>query len=173
NPVGVKIGPSATPAQVRALLAALDPDREAGRIVLISRMGAERVRHTLPPLLEAVREERHPVVWCCDPMHGNTTSTADGIKTRDFERILDEARGYSACDAAAGTWPGGVHFELTGLDVTECTGGGQRLTEADLAQRYRSACDPRLNGSQSLELAFLVAAMLKARRPASPGVAAS
>ncbi|MFA7506591.1 MAG: 3-deoxy-7-phosphoheptulonate synthase class II, partial [Burkholderiaceae bacterium] len=169
NPVGVKLGPGATPAQVRALLAALDPQREAGRIVLISRMGAERVRDALPPLLEAVRDAEHPVAWCCDPMHGNTTGTADGIKTRDFDRILDEVRGYFEAHAAAGSWPGGVHFELTGLDVTECTGGGQRLTEADLAQRYRSACDPRLNGSQSLELAFLVAAMLKAVRP--PGSA--
>ncbi|MEB2317533.1 MAG: 3-deoxy-7-phosphoheptulonate synthase class II [Pseudomonadota bacterium] len=169
NPVGVKIGPTATPAQLQALLAALDPQREAGRIVLISRMGADRVREALPPLIEAAREEAHPVVWCCDPMHGNTTSTADGIKTRDFDRILDEVRGYFEAHAGAGTWPGGVHFELTGLDVTECTGGGQRLTEADLAQRYRSACDPRLNGSQSLELAFLVAGMLKAARPVGAG----
>ena len=173
NPVGVKLGPGATPAQVRALLAALDPGREAGRIVLVARMGADRVRDALPPLLEAVAREEHPVVWCCDPMHGNTTSTSEGLKTRDFERILEEVRGYFECHAAAGTWPGGVHLELTGLDVTECTGGGQRLTEADLAQRYQSACDPRLNGSQSLELAFLVAAMLKARRPTPPGIAAS
>jgi 3-deoxy-7-phosphoheptulonate synthase len=169
NPVGIKLGPGARPDQVLALLEALDPDRSAGRCVLIARMGAERVRDALPPLLEAVRDDGHPVVWCSDPMHGNTTSTADGIKTRDFDRILDEVRGFFEAHAAAGTYPGGVHFELTGADVTECTGGGQRLTEADLAERYRSACDPRLNGTQSLELAFLIAEMLKARRQRAVG----
>lgn len=164
NPIGVKIGPSATPDEVLALLHALDPARTPGRIVLISRMGAGNLPQRLPPLLAAVRAAGHPVVWSCDPMHGNTVSTSQGVKTRDFARIVQEVREFFAAHAQEGTLPGGLHVELTGQDVTECRGGGQNLGDDDLAARYTSACDPRLNGSQSLELAFLVADLLKARR---------
>lgn len=164
NPIGVKIGPSATPEDVLALLRALDPARTPGRMVLISRMGAGTLPRRLPPLLAAVRAADHPVVWSCDPMHGNTVATAQGVKTRDFARIVQEVREFFAAHAQEGTLPGGLHVELTGQDVTECRGGGQNLGDDDLAERYTSACDPRLNGSQSLELAFLVADLLKARR---------
>lgn len=165
NPVGVKLGPTATPDEVLALLHALDPAREPGRVVLITRMGAGKLADRLPALLAAVRDAGHPAIWSCDPMHGNTVSTAQGVKTRDFANIVQEVREFFAAHAQAGTVPGGLHVELTGQDVTECRGGGQNLTDAHLAQRYTSACDPRLNGSQSLELAFLVADLLKARRP--------
>ncbi len=164
NPVGVKIGPTATPDEVLTLLQALDPARAAGRVVLISRMGAGTLAQRLPPLLAAVRDAGHPVVWSCDPMHGNTVTTAHGVKTRDFARIVQEVREFFAAHAQEGTLPGGLHVELTGQDVTECRGGGQNLGDDDLAERYTTACDPRLNGSQSLELAFLVADLLKARR---------
>ncbi|HMN20175.1 MAG TPA: 3-deoxy-7-phosphoheptulonate synthase class II [Ottowia sp.] len=164
NPVGVKIGPGAPPDDVLALLERLNPARAPGRVVLITRMGAGRLPERLPPLLEAVRHSGHPVVWSCDPMHGNTVTSSHGVKTRDFGRIVQEVRGFFAAHAACGTVAGGLHVELTGLDVTECRGGGQNLGDDDLARRYTSACDPRLNGSQSLELAFLVADLLKAQR---------
>ncbi len=164
NPVGVKLGPAAEPDDVLRLLDRLDPDDAPGRTVLIARMGADRVGERLAPLVRAVARAGRRVVWCCDPMHGNTVATGTGVKTRDFQAILAEVRGFFAVHAAEGTHPGGVHFEMTGQDVTECTGGAQGLTEADLAARYRSACDPRLNGSQSLELAFLIAGMLGQQR---------
>ncbi len=160
NPVGVKLGPSATPAEAVALAERLDPEREPGRLTLVSRMGAERVVDLLPPLVSAVRDAGHLVVWCCDPMHGNTFESASGYKTRSFDRVLEEIRGFFAVHRDLGTWPGGVHVELTGEDVTECLGGAEDIQDADLGGRYESACDPRLNTSQSLELAFLVAEML-------------
>lgn len=172
NPVGVKIGPGASAGEVLALLERLDPQRVPGRMVLITRMGAGRLPERLPPLLDAVRASGHPVVWSCDPMHGNTVTSRHGVKTRDFGRIVQEVREFFAAHAACGTVAGGLHVELTGLDVTECRGGGQNLGDADLAQRYTSACDPRLNGSQSLELAFLVADLLKASRSHDAGRAA-
>ncbi|MCA0327970.1 MAG: 3-deoxy-7-phosphoheptulonate synthase class II [Proteobacteria bacterium] len=164
NPVGVKIGPSATPDDVLALLAALDPAREPGRVVLITRMGAGQLPAKLPPLLAAVKASGHAVVWSCDPMHGNTVTSAHGVKTRDFGQVVREVREFFDAHAQAGTVAGGLHVELTGQDVTECRGGGQNLTDDSLQARYTSACDPRLNGSQSLELAFLVADLLKAQR---------
>ena len=163
NPVGVKLGPSATPADALALAERLDPENEAGRLTFVTRLGADRVRDLLPPLVEAVRDAGRTVVWACDPMHGNTFESSTGYKTRQFERILDECRGFFEVHRALGTWPGGVHVELTGEDVTECLGGAERIADADLAGRYETACDPRLNTSQSLELAFLVAEMLQQR----------
>ncbi|WP_119965657.1 class II 3-deoxy-7-phosphoheptulonate synthase [Simplicispira lacusdiani] len=164
NPVGVKIGPGASAEDVLALLQALDPAREPGRVVLITRMGAGQLPAKLPPLLAAVKASGHPVVWSCDPMHGNTTTTAQGVKTRDFAKVVQEVREFFAAHAQAGTVAGGLHVELTGQDVTECRGGSQNLTDEHLQTRYTTACDPRLNGSQSLELAFLVADLLKAQR---------
>lgn len=164
NPVGVKIGPGASAEDVLALLQALDPAREPGRVVLITRMGAGQLPAKLPPLLAAVKASGHPVVWSCDPMHGNTTTTAQGVKTRDFAKVVQEVREFFAAHAQEGTVAGGLHVELTGQDVTECRGGGQNLTDEQLQTRYTTACDPRLNGSQSLELAFLVADLLKAQR---------
>ena len=164
NAVGIKLGPTARPADVLALLDLLDPGQEPGRVVLIARMGSARVAEALPPLLRAVRDAGRRPVWCCDPMHGNTVTASNGYKTRDFARILDEVCGFFAAHEQEGTYPGGLHFEMTGQDVTECRGGAQELTDESLASRYRSACDPRLNGSQSLELAFLIADVLKAAR---------
>lgn len=164
NPVGVKLGPTTTVQDVLTLLTTLDPTREPGRIVLITRMGAGVLPQKLPPLLTAVRESGHPVIWSCDPMHGNTVTTAQGVKTRDFDAIMQEVREFFAAHRQVGTVAGGLHIELTGQDVTECRGGSQNLGDADLAQCYTTACDPRLNGSQSLELAFLVADLLKAQR---------
>jgi 3-deoxy-7-phosphoheptulonate synthase len=163
NPVGVKLGPSATPRDAVALAERLDPGNEAGRLTFVTRMGADRVRDLLPPLVSAVTEAGRTVVWACDPMHGNTVESSTGYKTRHFDRILDECRGFFEVHRALGTWPGGVHVELTGEDVTECLGGAERIADADLAGRYETACDPRLNTSQSLELAFLVAEMLQQR----------
>ena len=164
NALGVKLGPTAQPEDVLRLLDVLDPDNEPGRLVLISRMGAGAVLEKLPPLLRAVRRAGRTVVWCCDPMHGNTVTASNGLKTRDFTRILQEVREFFAAHAQEGTHAGGVHFEMTGQDVTECRGGAQALTDEGLTARYLTACDPRLNGSQSLELAFLTAQMLRARR---------
>jgi 3-deoxy-7-phosphoheptulonate synthase len=165
NPIGVKVGPTATPSDVVALVERLDPDGVPGRLTLITRMGAGRVRDLLPPLIAAVHEARGPgsVVWTCDPMHGNTQETPSGYKTRHFDDVMDEVRGFFEVHAGLGTHPGGVHVELTGDDVTECLGGAHELTDADLASRYETACDPRLNTSQALELAFLVAEMLQLR----------
>jgi 3-deoxy-7-phosphoheptulonate synthase len=163
NPVGVKLGPSATPRDAVALAERLDPDNAAGRLTFVTRLGADRVRDLLPPLVSAIAEAGRTVVWACDPMHGNTVESSTGYKTRHFDRILDECRGFFEVHRALGTWPGGVHVELTGEDVTECLGGAERIADADLSGRYETACDPRLNTSQSLELAFLVAGMLQER----------
>ena len=164
NPVGIKVGPTTTAADLLRLIETLNPADEPGRITLISRMGAEHVAAKLPPLLRAVRAEGRRVLWLCDPMHGNTVSTAAKVKTRSFDAILKEVRGFFDAHEAEGTWAGGVHVEMTGREVTECVGGAHRLTEADLHARYETFCDPRLNAEQSLELAFLVAEELKTRR---------
>ena len=164
NPIGIKLGPSSSPDDVRHLLDLLDPEAKPGRITLISRMGAEKVATSLPPLVRAIRETGRKPVWLCDPMHGNTVSTTNGVKTRSFDAILAELRGFFDVLAAERTTPGGVHIEMTGQDVTECVGGAHRLTEADLSARYETFCDPRLNAEQSLEMAFLIAEELKARR---------
>jgi 3-deoxy-7-phosphoheptulonate synthase len=164
NPIGIKCGPGVTPAMLLALLDRIDPFGQPGRVTLISRMGYERVGTLLPPLLEAVRAAGRPVLWACDPMHGNTLRTAAGTKTRPLARILAELEGFFAATRAAGIPGMGVHVEMTGRDVTECTGGGEMLTEADLADRYHSHCDPRLNPAQAMELAELVAREL-ARAP--------
>jgi 3-deoxy-7-phosphoheptulonate synthase len=156
NPVAVKIGPSASEQEVLALIAALDPDREPGRLTLITRMGAGRIRDALPPLVKAVAASGAEVVWVCDPMHGNTVEAA-GRKTRNFDDVLDEVAGFFEVHRSLGTHPGGIHIEFTGDDVTECMGGGQDITEEDLSFRYETTCDPRLNRSQSLDLAFRVA----------------
>jgi len=158
------LGPKASPDDVLRLIDVLDPDASDGRLVLITRMGSDAVAERLPPLLRAVRRAGRTPVWCCDPMHGNTVTSSNGYKTRDFGRILLELRGFFAAHAQEGTYPGGLHFEMTGQDVTECRGGAQALTDEALSARYRSACDPRLNGSQSLELAFMIADVLKAAR---------
>ncbi|MEP6464028.1 MAG: 3-deoxy-7-phosphoheptulonate synthase class II [Frankiaceae bacterium] len=161
NPIGVKLGPSATPEDAVALVGRLDPDRVPGRLMFLARMGARRVRDVLPPIVEKVRAAGASVVWVCDPMHGNTYSTPSGYKTRHFDEIMEEVRGFFAVHRGLGTHPGGVSVELTGEDVTECLGGAHDLVDADLADRYETACDPRLNTGQSLELAFLVAEMLR------------
>ena len=160
NPIGCKIGPAATPEEVVALCDALDPDRSAGRLTLISRMGHEKVAEGLPPLLKAVKESGHPVVWACDPMHGNTFTADTGHKTRDFEHVVGEVAGFFAAHKEAGTQPGGIHVELTGEDVTECVGGASLVETTDLGKRYETMCDPRLNASQGIELAFRVAELL-------------
>jgi 3-deoxy-7-phosphoheptulonate synthase len=167
NPVGVKIGPSATPDDVLALVERLDPERVPGRLTIISRMGAARVRDLLPPIVEKVTTGGSQVVWTCDPMHGNTMESSTSLKTRHFDEILDEVRGFFEVHRELGTVPGGIHVELTGEDVTECLGGAHQIADADLIGRYETACDPRLNIGQSLELAFLVAEMLKERRRSS------
>ena len=161
NPLAVKIGPSVSVPDLLALIAALDPDREPGRLTLITRMGARRIREALPPLVEAVARSGARVVWLCDPMHGNTVEAADGRKTRYFDDVLDEVAGFFEAHRALGTHPGGIHIEFTGDDVTECIGGGQHIAESDLPYRYETACDPRLNRSQSLDLAFRVADMYR------------
>ncbi|MGH9104750.1 MAG: class II 3-deoxy-7-phosphoheptulonate synthase [Acidimicrobiales bacterium] len=163
NPVAAKVGPGASPEELVALCDLLDPDREAGRLTLISRMGAQKVETVLPPLLEAVRSSGHPVVWACDPMHGNTFVSEGGRKTRHFDDVLTEISGFFAACRGAGTWPGGVHVELTGDSVTECLGGAEEIVEDDLELRYTTTCDPRLNGRQSLDLAFRVAELLRQR----------
>ena len=160
NPIAVKLGPTATADDALALIDRLDPDREPGRLTFITRMGAGRIRESLPPLVEKVTAEGVEVAWVCDPMHGNTFEASSGYKTRRFEDVIDEVQGFFDVHRSLGTWPGGVHVELTGDDVTECVGGGESLLEADLVHAYESVCDPRLNRVQSLELAFLVAEML-------------
>jgi 3-deoxy-7-phosphoheptulonate synthase len=161
NPVGVKLGPTTSPQDAVALVEALDPERTPGRLTLITRMGAGRIRDALPGLVEAVGATGHPVVWVCDPMHGNTFAAASGHKTRSFADVMDEVAGFFEVMRATGTHPGGLHVELTGDDVTECVGGTAGVTEDGLAQRYETACDPRLNRVQSLELAFAVAELLR------------
>jgi 3-deoxy-7-phosphoheptulonate synthase len=161
NPLGVKLGPSTTPDDVFRLIDKLDPEREPGRLTFITRMGAGRIRDALPPLLEAVRDHGETPLWVTDPMHGNGITTPTGYKTRRFDDVVDEVKGFFEAHRAAGTHPGGIHVELTGDDVTECLGGSEMIDEATLATRYESLCDPRLNHMQSLELAFLVAEELR------------
>jgi 3-deoxy-7-phosphoheptulonate synthase len=161
NPIGCKVGPTAAPSEVVELCEALNPARVPGRLTLISRMGADAVDDALPPLLEAVRDSGHPVVWACDPMHGNTFTAPSGRKTRHFDAVLAEIGGFFKAHEAAGTWPGGVHVELTGENVTECLGGAEEILDADLDTRYETMCDPRLNARQSLDLAFRVADLLR------------
>ena len=161
NPIGVKLGPSATPDDAIALAGRLNPDNEPGRLTFITRFGAGRIRDGLPELVEKVTAAGLTVAWVCDPMHGNTFATDSGYKTRRFDDVIEEVQGFFDVHRALGTWPGGLHVELTGDDVTECVGGGEELAEIDLGHRYESVCDPRLNRVQSLELAFLVAGMLR------------
>jgi 3-deoxy-7-phosphoheptulonate synthase len=162
NPIGVKLGPSTTPEDMKQLIDKLDPEREPGRLTFVARMGAGKVRDALPPLLEAIKGMDATPLWITDPMHGNGLTTPTGYKTRRFDDIVDEVKGFFEVHRAAGTHPGGIHIELTGDDVTECLGGSEQIDEADLATRYESLCDPRLNHMQSLELAFLVAEELSA-----------
>ncbi|WP_157498278.1 class II 3-deoxy-7-phosphoheptulonate synthase [Leifsonia sp. Leaf336] len=157
NPIGVKLGPTTTADDMRRLIDALDPEREPGRLTFITRMGAGKIRDALPPLLEAVKRSDANPLWVTDPMHGNGLTTPNGYKTRRFDDVVDEVKGFFEAHRAAGTHPGGIHVELTGDDVTECLGGSEHIDEATLATRYESLCDPRLNHMQSLELAFLVA----------------
>jgi len=164
NPLGLKIGPGASGTDVAALCDRLDPDREPGRLTIITRMGADKVRDLLPPVIETVGATGRQVAWVCDPMHGNTYSSAAGYKTRAFADVLDEVNGFFDVHDALGTWPGGVHVELTGDNVTECVGGVAELAETDLGVRYETACDPRMNRDQSLELAFEIADRLAAGR---------
>jgi 3-deoxy-7-phosphoheptulonate synthase len=163
NPIGVKLGPSTSADDMLRLVDKLDPNREPGRLTFITRMGAGKVRDALPPLLEAIKASEAVPLWITDPMHGNGVTTPTGYKTRRFDDVVDEVRGFFEAHRAVGTHPGGVHVELTGDDVTECLGGSEHIDEADLATRYESLCDPRLNHMQSLELAFLVAEELAAR----------
>ena len=164
NPIGLKCGPTTTADDLKLLMARLNPENEPGRLTLIARFGAGKVGENLPRLIKAVREEGAKVLWVCDPMHGNTIKAASGYKTRPFDLVLREVREFFGVHKAEGTIPGGVHFEMTGQDVTECTGGVRAVTDEDLSDRYHTACDPRLNASQSLELAFLVSEELSARR---------
>ena len=160
NPIGCKLGPDANAEDVLTLCETLNPEKVQGRLTLISRMGAETVTEKLPAILEAVKEAGHPVVWVCDPMHGNTFSTENGHKTRHFDDVLKEITGFFEAHKKVGTYPGGVHLELTGDDVTECLGGGAQLDAEDLSKRYETMCDPRLNGSQSIDIAFRIAELL-------------
>ena len=160
NPIGLKCGPSMTPEDLKLLMAKLNPENEAGRLTLIARFGAGKAGDHLPRLIKAVEEEGAKVVWVCDPMHGNTIKSSTGYKTRPFESVLREVREFFAIHSAEGTVPGGVHFEMTGQDVTECTGGAIAITDERLGDRYHTHCDPRLNGAQSIELAFEMADLL-------------
>ena len=160
NPVAVKLGPTTTPDEALALVERLDPDGEPGRLTFISRMGRDRVRDALPAVVEKVTASGATVAWVCDPMHGNTFEAPDGLKTRRFDDVIDEVRGFFEVHRALGTHPGGLHMELTGDDVTECLGGAEEILDADLDARYETICDPRLNGRQSLDLAFRVAELL-------------
>ncbi len=164
NPIGAKIGPTTEPDYLIELIDRLNPENEPGRLTLISRMGADKVEDALPALVRKVKAEGRSVVWSCDPMHGNTVKASSGYKTRHFDQIIREVEGFFAVHNGEGTHPGGVHFELTGQDVTECVGGAQAITEADLSSRYHTHCDPRLNGRQALELAFAFADRLKEER---------
>ncbi|MBF6134591.1 3-deoxy-7-phosphoheptulonate synthase class II [Nocardia otitidiscaviarum] len=161
NPIGLKIGPSTTPEMAVEYVERLDPNNEPGRLTLVARMGNGKVRDVLPAIIEKVQATGHQVIWQCDPMHGNTHEASNGYKTRHFDRIVDEVQGFFEVHHALGTHPGGLHIELTGEHVTECLGGAQDISDLDLENRYETACDPRLNTQQSLELAFLVAEMLR------------
>ena len=164
NPIGAKVGPTTDPDYLIKLIDCLNPENEPGRLTLISRMGADIVEQALPPLVRKVKDEGRTVVWSCDPMHGNTVKASSGYKTRHFDEIIREVEGFFAVHNSEGTHPGGVHFELTGQDVTECVGGAQAITEDDLSSRYHTHCDPRLNARQALELAFSFADRLKEDR---------
>ncbi len=161
NPIGLKIGPTTTPEQAVEYVERLDPHNVPGRLTLISRMGSAKVREVLPAIVEKVTASGHKVIWQCDPMHGNTVESSTGYKTRHFDRVVDEVQGFFEVHHALGTHPGGIHVEITGEAVTECLGGAQDISDADLSGRYETACDPRMNTQQSLELAFLVAEMLR------------
>ncbi|MBI1844460.1 MAG: 3-deoxy-7-phosphoheptulonate synthase class II [Actinobacteria bacterium] len=161
NPIGCKIGPTVTTDEIIELCGRLNPERTPGRLTLISRMGADHVGENLPPLVRAVRDAGHPVVWACDPMHGNTFTSDSGHKTRHLDAVLAEISAFFAVHRAEGTWPGGVHIELTGENVTECLGGAEEILDAHLDQRYETMCDPRLNARQSLDLAFQLAELLR------------
>jgi 3-deoxy-7-phosphoheptulonate synthase len=169
NPIGMKCGPSLETDDLLRLIDRLNPKNIAGRLTLITRVGADKVAEKLPPLIRAVEREGKKVVWCIDPMHGNTITAANGLKTRRFDRILDELHAAFQVHAAEGSHAGGVHFELTGQNVTECVGGAQEISEAGLAERYLTHCDPRLNASQALELAFEIAEALKRERHGQAG----
>jgi 3-deoxy-7-phosphoheptulonate synthase len=164
NPIGCKVGPTMEPAEVLELCEQLNPDRVAGRLTLISRMGAQAIEERLRPLLRAVADAGHPVVWACDPMHGNTFTAPGGRKTRHFDDIVREIAGFVRAHHAEGTWPGGIHVELTGENVTECLGGADAVSDTDLDHRYETMCDPRLNARQSLDLAFRVAELISGAR---------
>ncbi len=166
NPLGIKCGPSLDPDELIRVIELLNPKNEPGRLTLIARMGSDKVETALPPLVRAVKRSGQKVVWACDPMHGNTIKSSTGYKTRPFDRILAEVRGFFAVHQAEGTYAGGVHFEMTGQNVTECIGGAQAISEASLGDRYHTHCDPRLNADQALELAFLISEQLKTDRQA-------
>jgi 3-deoxy-7-phosphoheptulonate synthase len=172
NPLGLKVQPGVEPDALLRLIDVLNPENEPGRLTLITRMGHEKVHESLPPLLKAVQQEGRNVVWSCDPMHANTVKSSSGYKTRNLEHILAEVKGFFAAHAQAGTHPGGVHFELTGQNVTECVGGADNISDHNLSERYHTACDPRLNANQALELAFLLAEELRAIRGKVGGVPA-
>jgi 3-deoxy-7-phosphoheptulonate synthase len=164
NPIGLKCGPSMKTDDLLRLIDTLNPDNEPGRLTLIVRVGADKVTEQLPPLVRAVKREGKVVVWSCDPMHGNTIASASGYKTRPFDLILKEVRSFFEVHNAEGTYAGGVHLEMTGQNVTECTGGARAISEADLNDRYHTVCDPRLNAEQAIDLAFLLAELLKKER---------
>ena len=175
NPIGLKCGPSLNPDELIRLIDALDPSQEAGRLTLICRFGADKVEAALPPLVRAVQREGRKVLWVCDPMHGNTIKTSTGYKTRPTDRIVSEIRSFFGVHRAEGSYAGGIHLEMTGKNVTECTGGARAISEMDLRDRYHTYCDPRLNAEQAIEVAFLVAGLLKEERllqPAQPDQAA-
>ena len=167
NPLGIKCGPTLEPDELLRLIDILNPTDEAGRITLIARFGADKVEAGLPRLVRAVQKSGRTVVWSCDPMHGNTLKTASGYKTRPFDRILSEVRSFMNVVEAEGAYPGGVHVEMTGQQVTECLGGASAVTEENLSSRYHTHCDPRLNGQQALDLAFLIAEKLRSARVSS------
>ncbi len=160
NPIGCKVGPTMSAEELLELCEVLNPSRIPGRLTLITRMGADKIEDGLRPLLRAVADSGHPVVWACDPMHGNTFTAPSGRKTRDFDDIVAEIGGFVRAHRAEGTWPGGIHVELTGDDVTECLGGAEELNDSQLDDRYQTICDPRLNGRQSVDLAFRVAELI-------------
>ena len=164
NPLAVKCGPTLSNDDLARLCEALNPDNEAGRLTLITRFGADKVEEHLPRLIRAIKREGRKVVWSCDPMHGNTVKASTGFKTRPFERLLKEVQTFFAVHRAEGTHAGGVHLELTGQNVTECTGGATAITDADLSSRYHTHCDPRLNADQAIELSFQVAEGIRAER---------
>ena len=164
NPIAIKAGPSTDESEFLKLIDILNPNNEAGRMTVIARMGADKVEELLPPLVRAVEREGKKIVWVCDPMHANTIKSSNGYKTRPVDQVMQEVRRFFNVHKAEGTHAGGVHFEMTGQDVTECTGGAQAITEDNLGARYHTHCDPRLNAKQALELAFLLAEILKQDR---------